>query len=177
MEGIKFTAKYFLNEYGTDVYKICKKLGIYTYHYDLGENINGYITDFENLKFIVINNRLEEWQKHLVVAHELGHFALHEDELDKTPNSLFIDDTRLEYEATEFAMQLFGNKKYLTDYINPKVLKFIFKMYSSKKEGKNISSDIDAKRLILCGKPMTNDDIVLLNQSLNTTMKFAKELV
>ena len=129
MKGIEFTAKYFLSEYGTDVYKICRKLGIHIQHHNLGENIKGYIVNIENLELIVINSTLDEWQKHLVLAHELGHFALHRDEPNQTTNSLYIDDTRLEYEATEFAMQLFGNRQYLRDYINPNACEFIFKMY------------------------------------------------
>lgn len=177
MEGIQFTAKYFLSEYGTDVYKICRKLGIHIQHHSLGENIKGYIMNIENLDLIVINNALEEWQKHLVLAHELGHFALHRDEPNQTTNSLYIDDTKLEYEATTFAMQLIGNKKYMTDYISPQFCEFIFKMYSSKKEGKNITSNTSAKRFILCGKPMTDDDVILLEQSIDSTIKFAKKLV
>lgn len=177
MKGIEFTAKYFLREYGTDVYKICRNLGIHIQHHNLGDNIKGYIINIEGLSFITINSILEEWKKHLVLAHELGHFALHEDEPNRIDNSLFIDDTRLEYEATEFAMHLIGNKSYLNDCLTHQVGEFILKMYSSKKQGKNISPNIDSKYLILCGKPMTDDDVILLNQSIDNTIKFSKQVV
>ena len=176
MKGIKFAAEYFLSEYGTDVYKICRKLGIHIQHHNLGENIKGYIINIEGLSFITINSILEEWKKHLVLAHELGHFVLHEDEPNKITNSIYIDDTRLEYEATEFAMQLIGNKKYMNGRMDPRVCEFIFKMYSSKKKGKSISSNID-KSFILCGKPMTDDDVFLLEKSIDDTIKFANELI
>ena len=166
MKGIEFTAKYFLREYGTDVYKICRNLGIHIQHHNLGDNIKGYIINIEGLSFITINSILEEWKKHLVLAHELGHFALHEDEPNRIDNSLFIDDTRLEYDATEFAMHLIGNKRYLNDCLTHQVGEFILKMYSSKKQGNRIldnmglnSKEVESSIRISLGHETTSEDI------------------
>lgn len=175
MKGFKYTAEFFIKEYGKDVYEICDNLGIYTDYHELGKNIKGYIIHIEDLSLVVLNNSLEEWQKELVLAHELGHFAFHKDETNNG-NSAYIDNSRLEYEANYFAIQLLGNKKYLNDSMTPEVCEFLLKMSYSNKVGAIISSNIMEKKLILCGKPMTDEDVKLLEISINNTIEFANKL-
>lgn len=92
-------------KYGTkNPFKLAKKLNIEILIEDLGE-VRGLFKKVLKRKFIFINSRLNEFDKILVCAHELGHAILH----SSTNYQFLIDNTsllkrsKLEDEANLFA--------------------------------------------------------------------------
>lgn len=88
-------------------FKLAKKLNIEIMIEDLGE-VRGLFKRVLRRKFIFINSKLNEFDKILVCAHELGHAILH----SSTNYQFLIDNTsllkrsRLEDEANLFASYL-----------------------------------------------------------------------
>ena len=88
-------------------FKLAKKLNIEIIIEDLGE-VRGLFKRVLRRKFIFINLKLNEFDKILVCAHELGHAILH----SSTNYQFLIDNTsllkrsRLEDEANLFASYL-----------------------------------------------------------------------
>lgn len=88
-------------------FKLAKKLNIEIIIEDLGE-VRGLFKKVLKRKFIFINSKLNEFDKKLVCAHELGHAILH----SSTNYQFLIDNTsllkrsRLEDEANLFASYL-----------------------------------------------------------------------
>lgn len=71
----------------------------------------GVFTTIEGQPFVFVNNNLVEEQQNIVLAHELGHFLLHLDELGASPmlveeNFFNKSSNRQEYEANLFTSQL-----------------------------------------------------------------------
>lgn len=97
-------------------YKIAKIKGIVLLYADLGETLGFYFYD-SRIKFININNKLDENLQRFVCAHELGHAMLHPK--SNTPflkrQTLFSTD-KIEREANEFAVHLILYNKNLEDY-------------------------------------------------------------
>lgn len=89
-------------------YDIAKSIGYRIKEADTPKHVNGFCTEILNCKFIVVNERLNDWQKRAIVAHELGHIILHPDY-----HYLCYDDrvwyrsAKLEREADEFAVEMF----------------------------------------------------------------------
>lgn len=95
-------------KFGTkNPFKLAKKLNIEIIIEDLGE-VRGLFKRVLRRKFIFINSKLNEFDKILVCAHELGHAILH----SSTNYQFLIDNTsllkrsRLEDEANLFASYL-----------------------------------------------------------------------
>ncbi|WP_405344522.1 ImmA/IrrE family metallo-endopeptidase [Fusobacterium vincentii] len=95
-------------KYGTkNPFKLAKKLNIEILIEDLGE-VRGLFKKILKKKFIFINSKLNEFDRMLVCAHELGHAILH----SSTNYQFLIDNTsllkrsRLEDEANLFASYL-----------------------------------------------------------------------
>lgn len=88
-------------------FKLAKKLNIEIIIEDLGE-VRGLFKRVLRRKFIFINSKLNDFDKILVCAHELGHAILH----SSTNYQFLIDNTsllkrsRLEDEANLFASYL-----------------------------------------------------------------------
>ena len=189
MSKLKDISNYFTKEFNTtDVYKLCSDLNI-PIRYDPLRNIYGHIINYNGcIPIITLNKNLKEWQKYIVLSHELAHFILHRDILANfklhedmdvhTKSSIYIDDPNLEYEATDFGLDIlwpFGHIS--TDYLKKEVCEFIATMYPTKYRDDFIKYSIRNPPVLLCGKPMTDDDVVLLEQSIDNTIKFAKGLV
>lgn len=63
-----------------DPYQLCKYLKINVIYRELG-GIKGYYTKCLRKKFIIINSELDEFSEKIVLAHELGHALLHNDDI------------------------------------------------------------------------------------------------
>lgn len=89
--------------------KIAQELGVEIYYNDEFENLLGLYTSQSKKRAMVINNRLDEYLLQMVVAHELGHDALHREEAKAGTLQEFVlfqmKDTK-EYEANAFAAHL-----------------------------------------------------------------------
>lgn len=102
---IKLKVLNLIVKYGTkNPFKLAKKLNIEIIIEDLGE-VRGLFKKVLKRKFIFINSKLNEFDKNLVCAHELGHAILH----SSSNYQFLIDNTRilrkskLEDEANLFA--------------------------------------------------------------------------
>ncbi len=88
-------------------YDIAEFLGIKVKAVDTPTHINGIWKRILRRKFIFVNERLNEWQKKAVVAHEIGHITLHPKYssfcLD---NRTYFSSTRHENEADGFSIEL-----------------------------------------------------------------------
>jgi Predicted Zn peptidase len=96
--------------------EIAEQLNIMILYEDL-ENLNGYYSCLLNRKFIHINNKLTKHMKKFVIAHELGHALLHEN--NNTPfikYFSFININRLENEANIFAVNLLISDEDIESY-------------------------------------------------------------
>lgn len=95
-------------KYGTsDPFKLCKYLGILVIYADLGE-VKGYSIKRLRKKLICINEKLSDFAKILVCAHELAHCLYHQ--LDSInfllSNTKIVRRSYLEKEANQFAAEL-----------------------------------------------------------------------
>ncbi|AVK85311.1 hypothetical protein C3943_18150 [Lysinibacillus sp. B2A1] len=88
-------------------YELAECLNIHVFFHNLHEEIRGYYKYDRRNQYIVINCNLDDQQKLLVCAHELGHALLHP--RINTPfmrqNTLFSVD-KIEREANRFAAEL-----------------------------------------------------------------------
>ena len=80
MMDIKTRVANLVKEHGTsDPYKLAASMGIRTYDMDLPVGIRGFYVIIKEHRFIAFNYILNASARRVVVAHELGHVALHED--------------------------------------------------------------------------------------------------
>lgn len=108
IDKIYETVNFLIKKFDTSDPKIiCKRLNILIEYKDLGDIKGYYISCLQN-KIIVIDEKLDEEKKALVIAHELGHAILHCDRNIQCMRNLFIrtKNTKYEYEANIFAALL-----------------------------------------------------------------------
>jgi Zn-dependent peptidase ImmA (M78 family) len=90
-------------------YEICKELGIRIRLKDLGTDIKAYYFYQSRIRNIVVNSRVSETIRRILVAHELGHDRLHQ-EMAMLKGfqevELFDMAQPTEYEANIFAAEL-----------------------------------------------------------------------
>ena len=88
-------------------FKLCEYLGIFVIYSDLGD-IKGYSIKRLRKKLICINEKLSDFAKMLVCAHELAHCLYHQ--LDSINfllnNTKIVRRSYLEREANQFAVEL-----------------------------------------------------------------------
>ncbi len=105
--NIHARAKHLIKRHGTrNPIRIAKDIGIYV-KYKHYTDTKGYFIKIHRNKFIVVNSALNEFEKRIVMAHELGHALLHNDK-----DVYFIKEHtlfpvgRLEAQANKFAAEL-----------------------------------------------------------------------
>ncbi|WHY27667.1 ImmA/IrrE family metallo-endopeptidase [Bacillus wiedmannii] len=100
----------------TNPFEIAKRKDIIVLFEDLGNTL-GFYNTYKRLKFIHINNRIDETTQRFVCAHELGHALLHPKA--NTPflrNKTFFSVDRLEIEANTFAVELLLPDEMISEY-------------------------------------------------------------
>ncbi|MDQ0254890.1 Zn-dependent peptidase ImmA (M78 family) [Evansella vedderi] len=107
MELIKKKIYLLTRKFNTNCpFKIADEMGIQVLHEPLGDTL-GYYSKHFRIKFIHINEAVNDKKKQFICAHELGHAVLHPDV--NTPflkkHTLFSTD-RIEVEANTFAVKL-----------------------------------------------------------------------
>jgi len=112
MINIRTRVKHLIQKYRTnDPAIIAAHLNIKISYEDLDVNTKGFYIKLVTNKFIVINQNLNETEKRVVLAHELGHAVLHN---NKT--TCFIREYtlfprgKIEAEANKFAAELLINE-------------------------------------------------------------------
>ena len=101
-EVVRHIEKYATN----NPFEIAKQKGIVVIHERLGSAL-GYYNSYKRIKFIHINEDINETLSRFVCAHELGHAILHPDA--NTPflkKNTFFSIERIEIEANTFAVEL-----------------------------------------------------------------------
>lgn len=107
MTAIKKVVRQIIKKHkSNDPFQIAKEKNIIVLFEELGSTL-GFYSSYKRIKFIHINNQLEEMIQRFVCAHELGHAVLHP--RSNTPflraNTLFSVE-KLEVEANTFAVEL-----------------------------------------------------------------------
>lgn len=109
----------------TPIVEIAESYGLKIKEVDFGKysgRVAGFLDVKENV--VYVNKEDSDHRKAFTVAHELGHYLLHEEELKTNPNLsiLFrmplgtIDPNPLEQEANTFAARILVPKRILDEY-------------------------------------------------------------
>lgn len=78
MKKIKEKVKELTEEYKTaNPAEICEKMGIIILEQDLPDSVNGFMLNYLDSNFIILNQNLEYYESRVTLAHELGHIILH----------------------------------------------------------------------------------------------------
>ena len=87
-----------------DPFKLCNEMGIIVTSLDLPESVNGIYTILYDQNTIILNSSLDENERRVICAHELGHVMLHNSLncLDLARNTNYCMDA-FELEADTFA--------------------------------------------------------------------------
>ena len=104
-----------------DPYEICDALGIKTRLKDLGPDIKAYYFYHSRIRNIVLNSRVSEVVRRILIAHELGHDRLHRDIalLKGLQEIELFDMTKpIEYEANLFAAELLLDDHEVLELLN-----------------------------------------------------------
>ncbi len=99
-----------------DPFEMIKGMNVILVFHPL-EDIRGFYQYFQRNNIIYIDEKLDEFEKKFVCAHELGHMFLH-----KKTNAIFMDtkthfkSDRFEQEADLFAADLLISDELLAEY-------------------------------------------------------------
>lgn len=92
------TAQKLLEEYG-NIYNLIKDKGIILKYVDLDSSIRGLSVD----NIIFINSNISDFDKEFVIAHEVGHYELHDDSIRQFSKIEAFKGSREETQANLFA--------------------------------------------------------------------------
>ena len=80
MEYIKRMVNSLITENGTNnPFDICENMDVFVFYPDLPENVQGFYYNVKGCKIIGINSLLNDENRKIICAHELGHSLLHPD--------------------------------------------------------------------------------------------------
>ncbi|MGG3262025.1 ImmA/IrrE family metallo-endopeptidase [Bacillus paranthracis] len=102
----------------TNPFEIASHKNISVMFENLGNTL-GFYSTYKRMKFIHINNQIDEITQRFVCAHELGHALLHPKA--NTPflrNQTLFSVDRLEVEANTFAVELLLSDDMISEYEN-----------------------------------------------------------
>ena len=105
--NMKLRVKNLVEKYNTsNPYTLCEKLNI-EIRYFYYEDIKGFFRKVLRRKYIVINEKLDEYSQLVVLCHELGHAIYHSSKNKLLMKINFLNYTsELENEANEFGAEL-----------------------------------------------------------------------
>lgn len=105
--NMKLRVKNLVEKYNTsNPHILCEKLNI-EIRYFYYEGIKGFFRRILKRKYIVINEKLDEYSKLVVLCHELGHAIYHSSKNKLLMKINFFNyNPELENEANEFAAEL-----------------------------------------------------------------------
>ena len=92
------TAQKLLEKYG-NIYNLIKDNGIILKYVDLDSSIRGLSVD----NIIFINSNISDFDKEFVIAHEVGHYELHDDSIRQFSKIEAFKGSREETQANLFA--------------------------------------------------------------------------
>lgn len=97
------TALKLQREYG-NIYKLIKEKGIVLKYVNLDGDIKGLSID----NIIFINSNISNFDKEFVIAHEVGHYELHDDSIRQFSKIEAFKGSREETQANLFATVFLG---------------------------------------------------------------------
>lgn len=105
------------NTFPVPVGEISKQLGIITEYLPISDDVSGRIYLSNNTYFIEANSTHVPTRRRFTIAHELGHYCLHKDFLDRTGiilerSNKFSHIRDKEIEADNFAAELLMPKDF-----------------------------------------------------------------
>ena len=105
--NMKLRVKDLVEKYNTsNPYILCEKLNI-EIRYFYYEDIKGFFRKVLRRKYIIINEKLDEYSQLVVLCHELGHAIYHSSKNKLLMKINFLNYVpELEKEANEFAIEL-----------------------------------------------------------------------
>lgn len=78
MDKIKRKVQEIISIYNTaEPYEICEKMNITVFDTDLPDSVNGFTVKLLDTRFIITNKNLNDYERRVTTAHELGHIILH----------------------------------------------------------------------------------------------------
>jgi len=111
----------------SDPFQLCRDLNIMIRYKDLGTEIKAFYFYQSRIRSIVINSRVSDVMRKILVAHELGHDRLHK-EIAMMKGfqefELFDMTSPAEYEANLFAAELLINDEELLEMLNDEDISF-----------------------------------------------------
>ena len=108
MKKIEKRVKALVEEYGTaEPLELCEEMGITIVEHELPSCVNGFTVRMNEMPFIVLNDALNDDERRVTMAHELGHIVLHRgtNSIELSCNTGFCV-TKYEREADCFAVFL-----------------------------------------------------------------------
>ena len=128
IDYISRTAETLCRKYHTrNPYELCDALGIQIHLHDLETEVKAYYFYQSRIRNIVLNTRVQEATRRILLAHELGHDRLHKDiAMLKGFQEVELFDAALptEYEANIFAAEILIEDKPLLELLNDDDLSF-----------------------------------------------------
>lgn len=113
---IKRIVSYYVRKFQTtDPFEIADRLGVL---YQIGEiGCEGCYMFLKNHRYIFLNQNLNEQERRMVMAHELGHAVLHRKEnCYFIRNKTLLLNSKTEMEANRFAAELLIRDDVLEEY-------------------------------------------------------------
>ncbi len=107
-------------------------LGIELYFYELPSQISGILYNHKNNPMILINKKDNLLRQRFTIAHEIGHFLLH-DSNSKIYFDYPIENSKIEREANTFAASLLLPDFLLKRYLSLSLEKISNIFYVSRK--------------------------------------------
>lgn len=124
MINIPLRVKNLIKKYDTsDPYRIARELNIEIVFCDTPKGINGLWRRVLKRKYIVINERLNEWQRKAVLCHELAHYRCHRGYVSYCmAGRSFFSKTSKENQANLYAAEMMA---YCSDIERVYVIEFL----------------------------------------------------
>ena len=112
------------NEAKIDLKKVCLRYDISIINQNLDDDISGMLLFKNNRNYIVVNSLQSSLRQRFTIAHELGHYFLHDRKSLYLDKKVFFRDnnskngnSRIEIEANNFAANLLMPKNRIENYI------------------------------------------------------------
>lgn len=116
-KDIKKLVSYYVQKYNTrNPFELARYLNVQVASGDMGSRAGCYMF-LKNHKCIFLNDNLDENEKMLVMAHELGHAIMHRKEnCYFIRNKTFLLTSTNEIEANKFAIELLISDEFLQEH-------------------------------------------------------------
>jgi len=120
LKNIKEIADKLINRFHiNDPFELAENLGINVWYRDL-KGLKGFYKYHQKNRYIILNENLDEVERKIVCAHELGHAIVHRSKniVGFNENTLLMNVGKDEYEANVFACEILISDKEVLDLLS-----------------------------------------------------------